>query len=56
MSRFSLLTRLMVLSAVLLAILIGSNLYLTAQISGNVTTLSEQSRLMAGIKVADKAH
>lgn len=56
MNRFSILTRLTALSAALLAILIGSNLFLTGRIAGNVTTLTEQTRLVGLIKVADEAH
>ena len=56
MSRFSILSRLTALSAVLLAILIGSNLFLTGQIARNVTSLSEQTRLVSLMKAADDAH
>jgi signal transduction histidine kinase/DNA-binding response OmpR family regulator/HAMP domain-containing protein len=55
MSRFSILTRLAALSVALLAVLVGSNLFLTSRISQNVITLEEEERLVAAITTANAA-
>ena len=55
MSRFSIPTRLVVLSAVLLAILILSNLYLTRNISEDAAALGEEAELVSVLKTANAA-
>lgn len=55
MQRFSILTRLVMLSAALLLVLVASNLFLTSRISHNVSTLAEEAELISAITTANAA-
>ena len=55
MTRLSIPTRLTILSAALLCVLIGSNLYLNSQISATSDNLAEQARLVSLIRTANAA-
>ena len=56
MSRFSILTRLSILSAGLLIILIASTFYLDVRLSRNAHVLSDEARLVHLIKSANAAN
>ncbi|HSM40303.1 MAG TPA: ATP-binding protein, partial [Afifellaceae bacterium] len=55
MSRFSILTRLMFLSAILLAVLIASNWFLSDRLSKNANTVRQQTQAVGTLKTATAA-
>jgi hypothetical protein len=55
MARFSIRTRLIVLAAVLLAALIGSNAYLSRELSENAQTLAEEAEIVSTLTTAHAA-
>ena len=55
MSRFSILARLVFLSAVLLTILIASNWFLSDRLSRNAETVHQQTNVVAVLKTANAA-
>jgi PAS domain S-box-containing protein len=56
MARFSIFSRLVLLAAVLLCVLIGTNLYLGRELGRNVDVLVEQGEAIDLVKTADKAN
>jgi PAS domain S-box-containing protein len=56
MARFSILSRLVLLAAVLLCVLIGTNLYLGHELGQNVDVLTEQGEAIDLVKTADNAN
>jgi PAS domain S-box-containing protein len=56
MARFSILSRLVLLAAVLLCVLIGTNLYLGHELGQNVDVLTEQGDAIDLVKTADNAN
>jgi len=55
MSKFSILTRLSILSAALLAILVASNLFLDSRLSRNAETIAAEAELVSQITTANAA-
>ena len=53
MARFSIFSRLVLLAAVLLCVLIGTNVYLGRELGRNVDVLSEQGRAIDLVKTAE---
>jgi PAS domain S-box-containing protein len=56
MARFSIFSRLVLLAAVLLCVLIGTNLYLGRELGRNVDVLAEQGEAIDLVKTADNAN
>ncbi|HEX5079676.1 MAG TPA: PAS domain-containing protein, partial [Geminicoccaceae bacterium] len=56
MARFSIFSRLVLLAAVLLCVLIGTNVYLGRELGRNVDVLSEQGYAIDLVKTADNAN
>ena len=56
MARFSIFSRLVLLAAVLLCVLIGTNLYLGRELGRNVDVLAEQGQAIDLVKTADNAN
>lgn len=56
MARFSIFSRLVLLAAVLLCVLVGTNLYLGRELGNNAAVLVEQGEALALVKTADAAN
>jgi hypothetical protein len=56
MTRLSIFGRLVLLAAVLLGVLVGSNLYLERELHENAATLAEQGEVLAFVKTADRTN
>jgi PAS domain S-box-containing protein len=56
MARFSIFSRLVLLAAVLLCVLIGTNLYLGRELGRNVDVLADQGQAIDLVKTADNAN